>query len=244
VNVPFFGDLRKHFDALKLQATVGMMHPLISLISLIAIVNNSEPLRPEEIFRTYISNKRQKQGNWLQKPGYDVHAKVRDQGIIISATKIDYHLAYTLLGGRFAVSNDGLTKRQLRIYEAVKKWNMGYLKESTFAQLENEYEGLALIVNCTGCWVSREKIVELVNKEDDTKLSPSTIYYELKTLERKGVIEYKKLPGVKNKFGYYVLTLEAGNTVILPKPSTIIDPILKGEKVKVMNPVTGEVEEI
>jgi len=147
-----------------------------------------------------------------------------------------------LLDGLLATENTYQTDRQLRIFEAVKRINMGKLTPA-FLEKEDDTSIVSNISQHSGYWARREKVFEEVNKDGAKALSLSIVNNELVELMDMGLVDRSK-PAKSRHFGYYVMTLDLGKVINLPNPSDINDPLYKGEMVEVINPLTGQAEKI
>ena len=83
----------------------------------------------------------------------------------------------------------------------------------------------------------------MVNNDGGQYLSLSLVYNELIDLMKMGILDRSKPPKSRH-FGYYVMTLDLGGSISLPNPSEINDPIYKGAPVEIINPLSGQTEEI
>jgi hypothetical protein len=163
------------------------------------------------------------------------------------SSKVDYYIFWILMSGLIKKENEDvfLSERQRRIFEVIKAHNTtGF--GSTFKDFPmSDYEQLTTIENYSESWASLEVIFEKVNKDGGEKISNTQIVYrELQELKEKKLIKEMKDPGAKNKLGYYVTTFDIQDTVPLPHSSEIEDPALGKAKIRIQNPITGEIDEI
>ncbi|OQC18038.1 MAG: hypothetical protein BWX72_00298 [Firmicutes bacterium ADurb.Bin080] len=240
VKIPFMNDIFTKMKDAGLPITENLVKPLTNLISLLTIINNPHPVWEDEIIASIYGVDRNQLRNWLTTKGYDVEAIPVNINSAKTATKVEYHLASLLLNGRLEADNEILTERQLRIFSAIKRWNIGRLG-STFADMDNKVEKLSTIARNANSWADRETVFDQVNKDEQDIISLSTINNELQVLMDMDIVQRQKVPK-DNKYGYFILTLDAGKTIMLPHASEIADSIFKGEKVQVVNPLTGQIE--
>jgi hypothetical protein len=163
------------------------------------------------------------------------------------ASKVDYYIFWLLMSGLIQSENEAvfLTERQKRIFEVTKRHNVGALGRTMISPNMPEYEKLTTIENADVSWASLEEIFEAVNKDGGEKISNTQIVgRELRELKEKKIIKDKNMPGSKNRLGYHVTTFDIGDKVSLPHPSEIEDPVLEKEKIKILNPITEEINEI
>ena len=243
VTIPFMDNIMTKMKEANLPVSANMVKPLVNMISILAIMNNPAPVFEDEIIASVYGIERNKLKNWLALKGYEtetISGPSLEQ--VKVATKIDFHLASLLLNGRLESDNETLTERQSRIFSAIKRYNIGRLG-STFTDMGNKVEKLSAIAKNANSWADRENIFEVVNKDNPEFLTLSTINNELQVLMELDLIERQK-PPKENKYGYFILTLDAGKAITLPHPSDIIDPVYQGKTIEVINPLTGNVEEI
>jgi hypothetical protein len=104
----------------------------------------------------------------------------------------------------------------------------------------DEIEKCATIAGSSGYWVDREKIYEEVNKDKAPSMSLTTVYTELMSLMKIGLLGRAK-PPKRSSFGYYVTKLGVDEDLPLLHPSDLSDGVLDGQAIEIVNPVTGEV---
>ena len=226
VYIPFIKDLEEF--AKYNRISLNMLAPLIFLVSVLTVINNTEQPSKEELMEFYLN------------PNYAIKGKV------LTASKVEYFLAYSLLGGHVSKHGENpLTEIQERIFQVIKK-ELEDLFSITGEDGNSIVEKLSVLPD-TERLPTMEKIIKGVNKgvkKDGFGIIPvSTINHHLNGLLKKGIIISKKLPGC-NKNGFYITLMEAGDIVPLPNPSKIFDPVYLGRAVKIQNPLTGEIEEI
>lgn len=239
VEIPFASVLLDAVKAADPSDLERKMEIILKTLAICCIVNNPEQATQEEIFaRIYkidIHKLRQLQaasaGNQY----------IPEEPPVIRATKVDYYHAWLLLNDMIPVNNISLSDRQCRVYEALKQYNI--YKMSNVMSKPNAIKQISLLSGSTAYWATRENIFEALNKTDKEEISLSTLYHELQHLMKEGLVAEGKYPKSSQK-GYYVTTFEAGKKIQLPHPSVIIDDMLKGEKVQVINPITGGTETI
>jgi len=242
VEIPFMEDIQSKIRGSNILVTENMIKPLKYLISIIAIINNPPPFLEDEIIAAVYGVEKERLRNWLSVIGYEADTIPTKKNDAMIATKVDYYIASLLLDGRIESDNKVLTERQLRIFKAIERWNVGKLG-GIFVNMDNVVEKLAAIARNSNTWTDRENIFTEVNKDRQNFVPLSTINNDLQVLMSMNIIERQKPPR-KNKFGYFILTPNAGAAIMLPHPSEIIDPVYEGKKVKVVNPLTGQIEEI
>ena len=85
---------------------------------------------------------------------------------------------------------------------------------------------------------------EIINKDSREFYSLSSVSNDLVALYEMGILDRAKPPKNSRAFGYYIMGMGVDNTIKLPNPADIQDPIYEGRKIDVVNPLTGHVEEI
>jgi hypothetical protein len=238
VRVPFSNILSAHLAKSK---NTPKLNTFLDTIRIISIINNTLPESEEEyLVRTRgvemkLARSALGTGNIQQHP--------------LVASKVDYYILWSLMSGLIKNDNEDvfLTELQKRIFEVIKAYNLSGFATTFKKDLPmSDSEKLTTIENYSECWISQEKIFEEVNKDGREKVSNTQkIGRELRPMrDDKKIIADKNIPGEKNKPGYYVTTFDIQETVPLPEPSEIEDPVLKKEKIKIINPITGEIDEI
>ncbi len=213
---------------------------LKNLVSICAIVSNPHPVEMAELGAMIYSTDENEVRRWLIDSGLAKGPQPITSEPIV-ATKVDYYLARLLLDGVLLSGPTRYTDRQRQVFETVKAINMGKMSTSILTK-GDEVETLAAISRSSGCWATREKVFEEINKTGYV-FSLSSVNKDLATLLELGVLERAK--PVKSRFyGYYITTSTLSETIQLPAPNTIQDPVYEGKDVLVVNPFTGEVEKI
>lgn len=239
VDISYIEILLNAIKAAKPSDPERIMQTILKLIAISCIINNPEPVTKEEIFsRIYNIDKRKL---CLPKVSSIINQHPLDDSLRLTATKRDYYYVWLLLDDMIPVKEISLSDRQIKVFEVIKKINFGKLNNS-FSE-NNVIKQLSQISTSSTYWARREKIFEEFNKNGHEEASQSTIYIELQHLIKEGLIAEDKYPKSTSK-GYYVATFEAGKNIKLPHPSEIIDDEFKGEKLQVINPLTGEAETI
>lgn len=240
VDIPFSTLL---FTAIKVSNAAypeRKLEMLLKVISICCIINNADQVTREEIIaRIYKIDIRKL--NRLQTSSLMKHQLDPEKLPVLTATKIDYYHAWLLMNEMIPIQEISLSDRQIKVFEVIKKINFGKLNNS-FSE-NNVIKQLSQISTSSTYWARREKIFEEFNKNGHEEASQSTIYIELQHLIKEGLIAEDKYPKSTSK-GYYVATFEAGKNIKLPHPSEIIDDEFKGEKLQVINPLTGQEENI
>jgi len=239
VEIPFVDKLIEAIRAATPSDPERKIEMILKTLAIVCIINHPEPVSQDEIVaRIYKID--------IHKLRQMADSSTANQDTLLTrsaltATKIDYFHTWLLMNDMIPVKEIYLSDRQMKIFESVKRINLGKLGNSHTP--DNTIKQLSQISTSSSYWAKRESIFEWLNKSGIEEISQSTIYNELQYLMKEGLIAEGKYPKSSQK-GYYVTTFQAGQKIQLPHPSEIIDSTFKGEKVQVVNPLTGETETI
>ena len=226
VDIPYMDQIQASMKDARVPITSSMMRPLVLLISIMAHINNPLPVTRDEIAAAIYGMK-------------DAH--LAGQQGAITATKVDYYYAAELLGNRIHLDSSFSTDRQIRIFEGLKRQNIGRV-EASFAKQDSDIDKLSAILKNPYSWVDRNQLFDELNKITP-EISSSTLNNELQVLVDKGIIERQKQPK-STQFKYFITTMHADNSVQLPDASAIVDGVYQGRSVRVVSLLTGKVVEI
>ena len=167
---------------------------------------------------------------------------------IILSTKVDYFYFWHIVKEVLTINNSGLTNREIRVFNALKKINLEILSSMTFINLiiDTEEDILKTLHHDenSAAWAGREKIEKTVNCDGEEELSQSGINESIQQLLNKQIIDKKKDSAMKRRLVYAVNQLATASKIEFPHPSDIEDPVYRGKTVLVVNPLTGDVEKI
>ena len=211
-----------------------------NLISIFAIMRQPPQVNMVELGAIIYGTDEEEVSRWLCDTGHEKDVESTPNQPIV-ATKIDYHLAHLLLDGILISGPNLFTDRQRKVFETVKRINMGKMS-SMILKKGDDVETLAATTRNYGCWASREKVFEVINSSNND-FSLSSVSNDLVALLEMGVLERAK-PPKSRFFGYYIIESALSGAVQLPAPETIQDPVYQGQPVDVINPFTGQVERI
>jgi hypothetical protein len=244
VEIPFANQLMENFVSAGGDHIDIKMMILVKMISICSIINQPDLVTKEELGAYIYKTDEETVRKWLYMASND-QVKINPKDVSISpltATKVDYYLARLLLDGLLSTGDNYLTERQRKIFEVVKRINMGKLG-TAFLKKKDDIEMLATIARGSGYWATREKVFEEVNKAGSIYMSPSTVNNVLVDLVEMEFLDRSKPPRSRH-YGYYVMMLNLDSPIVLPHPSEINDPIYKGKPVEVINPLTGQTDKI
>jgi hypothetical protein len=181
----------------------------------------------------YFDINQQKLKELCIRDGINIDNIVTRQPKTLEATIIEYYQAITLLADCIYRKDNVLTNRLLRIFNVIKLHNLKFFGENWKETDNDKLRALPLL---SIAWADQLKIVELLNADGGCKIeNNTTLYNDIKIIQKKGLIGSSHFPGSKNHLGYYITTIEADNSVTLPKPSLINDTVYKGKSLKVVN---------
>ena len=228
VDIPYYQQFFSHVLKQKPSNLLEKFKVIHKLISIISIINNPQPLTTAEMYAKLIN------------VDFKDMKKMSETEIVITATKVEYYLTKLLLDDVIPVKINSLTTSQIRVFEAVKAINFGKLR-STFINQNSVREKLWTVLKSSRFWAKKEEIFEQVNKTSSEIVTFPVIDKELSSIKKMGLVETQRLEK-SYKYGYYIVVPEANGSINLPNPSQIIDPLLCNQRVKVKNPLTGEID--
>jgi len=253
VHVPFADDLSKFLNTnghVDRNPFYEVIHRL--LISTTLMNNIKAPSKARAMAMLYDVDEAA-MANWLSSRSNENHeykllesANVATSGQSIgdrplTATKYDYYLLWVLLNGIIVFDANVLTSRQNRIFTAIRNINIQRATGRTFAALGTTTNILVAINRNPDSWTGRDNILKEVNQDGGEELSLADVEIDLKHLIEGGVIEGHRPEGKRDRH-YHIMVTRVSDPVMLPHPSTIMDPVYKGQTVDVVNPITGIVE--
>jgi len=244
VNIYFEGQIIDCLDTSN-NESIAIIDTICTFIKVISIINNAVFASRDESEAGY----------------YDIDmAIITDPQLLIEqkgnpgtiriepleATKVDYYILYVIVEGVFTLNEDQLTGNSRLIFDAINAFNTAYIFNSTTLKSETatEVEFIKALDNQKdgkGC-ASLLQIKEKIKNDKDIEMSDSSIQRGLNELCERKFLTQRKDPVMPNKFLYSVNTLTLDSEFVLPKPSTIFDPVYKGQPVEVTNPLTGKKE--
>lgn len=234
VKIPFAEQIRTHFNALKVKHPQEKLETFFRILSYISILNDPAPLSKTEICARV-----------LGLDTRDLPSELRPDPLPpeLVAHKVDYYYALCLLDNQLPSGDESLNPRLVRVFNAIKHYNLGYLKDKTTAEKE-PVKAFLSIFNAKKAWPSQEKILETLSQDGGELPSMPTLYRDLKELLTGDLIREEKDSAAKNKNIYAVNVFSVGENIKFPHPSQIEDPVFNKRPVEVVNPFTGEVEMI
>jgi hypothetical protein len=196
------------------------------ILSLLSIINNPSLITPEELLDGFIG----------------VNSSKPHPIKTIEATKVEYAIMALLLKGVLPIKEKQFTPVQIIIFEAVKAINIGKLTASTVDK-EDKIQVLSILYKGSAYWAKSVEIFEKANRKGGKLIPMQVIDRELNKLDKLGIITKKKFP-LSSDFGYFINDTSIGGHITFQNPSEINDPKFNMAPVKVMNPLTGNIETI
>ncbi len=222
--------INKH--ALNIQNVVPFYDAMLRILRNITRINNSPPLRPEELEAAFIGLDLEE----LATPGA---IKEKEP---IKATKIDYFYFLMIFEEMFKIKNDFITPRQFRIYHAIISHNIEYFrKKKQYDKLKDQQ--LLDKIHESGfskAWVTRSEIVEILKTDGGELISDTTLHNELQELLKLNLITERNVPRMKNKSAYAATQVIENASFFKVHPSDIEDSIYKKSSVEVKDIITSK----
>jgi hypothetical protein len=233
-----FADQIVNPNAINIQNFVPYYDSAFRLLRNITRINNSPSLRSDELYAAFV--------------GLDLEdliseeKKGRKQSL--KSTKIDYFYFLSIFGDMFKIENDFITSRQRRIFDAILKQNLEYTMRVTKRKKPTEQQVLDDLHDSAGfskdAWLTREQIVELLQKDGGEIITPTTLHNEIQVLLKRQLIAERKVPGKKNKSAYAATQVIEVDSLFATDPSEINDSSFKKSKVTVIKIFDGNTVQI
>ena len=237
VVIPFFDRMAESIH--RIETTRFLKNAL----KVITILNHFEPASIQEIILKFMSHEtgeriiRATESSKLPVPiGKMSHRKP------LISTHFDFHCLKILANGLISKGREGLTKRQTRVFEALKAINLDYLKnfglkrEEILPALEDPYN--------VKKWPEIRQIQDKVNQGQEDKIAMGTLVKEIPILLEKGVIQRSRVASNPIRYAYCIRTLVTESAFVeLPDPKDFYDPSSSGP-IRGRNPLTGKIEVI
>lgn len=84
-------------------------------------------------------------------------------------------------------------------------------------------------------WLTREKILDLLQKDGGEIIAATTLHNEIQVLLKRQLIAERKVPGKKNKSAYAATQVIEGQSLFATKPSDIVDSTFNKSEVEVID---------
>ncbi len=236
VKIPYEGVIIQHLQASNNPYVVRKIDMILRMLRVVTITNCSSEMTEGEYYHRWCGSDPRTVEAALDLPS--IH-----QGSLI-ARKVDYCLFWMLVDGMLKIEGISFSERERRVFRVVKTYNEAKLKESSMSSKPTKFEKLAQIARSPFTWSDKLKVFELVNQDGGEQIgNPTTVYNVLQELEEKGVIKDEKDPNGR-RHGFHIATWELSDSISFPHPSLIEDPVTGMDRIKVRNPITGEIDEI
>ncbi len=263
VKIPYAQQILDAFITKKTNNLKDLFKNILRIIKLITIINNIPLPTNEDLYADYLginvkiikNIKKSHDADFAQNPLLSGKSKenistqpTEQNSNIIQSTKVDYYYFWYIAKDVLTINNTGLTNREIRVFNALKKINLEILSSMTFIKLisDNDEDILKTLHHEENniAWASREKIEKTVNCGGEDELSQSGINESIQQLLEKQIIDKKKDSAMKRRLVYAINQLATASKIEFPHPSDIEDPVYRGKTVLVVNPLTGDVEKI
>ena len=214
----FFYNTGKSESELRKVGTFGRM------IRLIHLINNPPPVYRSEVLSDLLGVPQDSLKLVSKNPSQPATAET-------VCNRIDYYIFWSIMNGLHLLREDDpyLTPRQGNIL-----------------QFMADCEELLAPGETPGIWLSPEKILamgEAEGRETIKNVGITVLRKELKKMSEMRVIREGK--GIGGKFKYFLDTTKPVlDPVYLPPPSQGADEISGQSRIKILNPITGEIEEV
>ncbi|MCE5262338.1 MAG: hypothetical protein LLG97_02255 [Deltaproteobacteria bacterium] len=232
VTIPYSNQIIEHLQNSGISR--DKIATFLRMLRVITIINNSPPLTAVEFISKFheIDPITVSAVSGLPTPSPKE----------LVAKKVDYYICWKLLSGLIQNEEIYVTERQKRIFEVIKKHNEIAVDVLPIIPKPSKIEKLNIIAGADASWDYIDQINVEINSDGGIEVAQPTVYKDLQELKKAGLIEEKKSPG-KTKIGYHVTTWEIAETIQLPRPEDIDHPVMK-EKIKIVDPLTGTVDEV
>ncbi|HUT70663.1 MAG TPA: hypothetical protein VMW89_08280 [Desulfatiglandales bacterium] len=235
------------------RKATGIAEMIIRINKIIARINNPPAPSASELFARYYQVENEEMSQWLTHngfiPGQELlpvkgHSSVNEKGYY-TFTKFDYYICHSVIDGLFTLMDEPLTSRQVRVFNAIKKINHErYSKKGIQIVDKDTQDDVLKTILHHGeqlYWADEISIKSKVNSDGGEQLG--SVYSDLQSLVENKYVDSKKAHNANKKI-YAVTTFEIGSRLKLPDPKEIIDPVYKGKTISVVNPITGDIEQI
>ncbi len=160
----------------------------------------------------------------------------------LTSTLIDYYYGRLILKDLVLTDSKKLSKNQLVVFNATKDHNIEWMKGRAFVDIDRmiEEDILDLLWKSKYAWADRFDISKRIKADTGIRIEDFKIIELIQELSKLGIIDVGKSER-SNNLAYAVRTLSVNIKLQLPHPSELKD---SDEPIKVMNPFTGDIEEI
>jgi hypothetical protein len=233
VKIPFADMLKTHMQASNVPDGPVKLGVMLRVIKNIVRMNNAPSLTAAELLDDYF--------------GMPIE---RNAISSLIATKKDYYVFWLLMDGIIPTGREGVTPRDLRVFNAIKNHAFGPADAdgilTFFPSADSDRTRLRTVQASTRRWSDKDRIIENLSKDGGERLSPIMVHRILKEFVKKKLIMEMKDPEDRNskRILYQVDTLSIDAGLQLPHPSTILDPLNPAGTMQVVNPFTGQNETI
>jgi hypothetical protein len=226
-----FADQIVNQKAIIIQNFVPYYDSALRLLRNITRINNSPPLKEDELYAAFLG----------LDPEDLISEEEKDKKQPLKSTKVDYFYFLSIFGDMFKIENDFITVRQRRIYNAIIKQDLEHQKRFIRRNQPppTDQEMLYKLHESSGfsdvSWLTREKILDLLQKDGGEIIAATTLHNEIQVLLKRQLIAERKVPGKKNKSAYAATQVIEGQSLFATKPSDIVDSTFNKSEVEVID---------
>jgi hypothetical protein len=241
VSIPYPDQIVRAIAPQKPKNFYDKLRLIKKVISLCTIVNDPPQLTSIEFFAKYIGVRSEEIYQTMGKEGIR-SAQLPSAINIIEANKVDYYISAMLLDGVIGITSDSFTDAQIKIFKAVKLINFHKLKGAAINQ-NNELKKLSMLPRFPAYWAYMHELLKILNKPNRFTMPVPFIEKTLAQLKQHKMLGIKKGESTKGN-GFFILVPKINSYIKMPALPDIIDPNDQGQVIKVLNPLTGSVEEL
>jgi hypothetical protein len=251
VKIPYLPKIVNRLET-NVQNAAGKAAMIKAMIANITRINNPPKLSMDEVVSRFFRLDKHEIAKWVQNkeavPNQKLlESKEPENGNkeALTSTKFDYYIFKVLMDGILTKCDEKLSPRRWKVFTAIK--DLCLIPFKPHMELEGDSEDTILnSIHSPGgdrYWPNKENIKSKIKSDWAEEIPESTLNMELNALIKGNYIESRKASTTKRNI-YAVTTFDLDSIIDLPDPSEIIDPIYNGESIAVVNPITGDVENV
>ena len=211
------------------------------VISVCTIINNPPLITKTELLsKMIVVEQEDLQQKLDEKNNRDV--KYLSTVNIIEANKVDYYISAAILDGTIGITSDSFTDVQVKVFEAVRKINFNKLRSAAINQ-NNNLEKLSMLPRFPGYWAYMHELLKILNNQNSFSMPVPDIGNVLKQLKKYKKLGIRKGDSDKGN-GCFILVPKINSFLKMPALPNNPDSQDQGQVIKVINPVTGVIEEL
>jgi hypothetical protein len=241
VSIPYAEQLARIVGQQKPKHFRNKLELIRKVISLCTTINNSPQITRQELFAKLIGVG-QEEIYQAMVGKKNMNTQLPCTANNIQSNKVDYYISAMIIDGIITTTSDSFTYDQVKVFEAVKEINFHKLKGAAINK--NSYlEKLSMLPRFPAYWAYMHELLEILNEPNRFIMSVPDIEKVLNHLKRHKKLGIKK--GDQNKGnGFFILVPKINSHIKMPSVADVMDPNNQKQAVKVLNPLTGLVEEL